>query len=171
MENRRSRISLPLVVSTLLLGFGLTGWTLGRENARQMTPAWELPDLGGKTVQLYDFRGRIVVLNFWATWCPPCRREIPALIAFQKQYADKGVTVIGVAMDENGLERVANFAKRMGINYPVVLGDGKTAEACGGIEALPTTFILGRNGAVVSGMEGEANGAILEKMVKPLLDQ
>jgi cytochrome c biogenesis protein CcmG/thiol:disulfide interchange protein DsbE len=153
----------------LLVLLCLTNLAAAPPSPPKTAPAWELSDLNGKPIRLSDFGGKIVVLNFWATWCPPCRREVPALIAFQKEYADKGVQVVGVSMDKQGATEVASFAKKMGINYPIVLGDQKMSEAYGGIEGIPTTFIIDRQGNVVTAMEGETSRAMLESTVKPLL--
>ena len=84
-------------------------------------PGWQLQSLEGKPVQLADFKGKVVVLNFWATWCPPCRAEIPDLVSLQQQYAARGLVVVGISMDEGGPAGVASFVKT-GINYPVVNG-------------------------------------------------
>ena len=152
----------------LLPGLFLT--TLGAAPpASQAAPAWKLQNMEGKTVQLSDFKGKVVLLNFWATWCPPCRQEIPELIALQKQYADKGLVVIGVSMDQGGPARVASFTKKMGITYPIVMGDGKIDKAYGGIQVLPTTFIIDRKGNVVDGLLGATDRAGFETKIKPAL--
>lgn len=135
----------------------------------QVAPAWNLTSLDGKPVKLSDFKGKVVVLNFWATWCPPCRREIPAFIALQKQYGDKGLVVVGVSMDEGGAAVVKPFVNKMGINYPVVIGDQKTAAAYGGIQVVPTTFIIDKTGKVAAQHEGDADRATFEAEIKPLL--
>jgi len=136
---------------------------------RSPAPGFELRDLQGKTVRLSDFKGKVVLLNFWATWCPPCRAEIPDLISLQKQYGAQGLVVLGVAMDEKGDKVVNPFAKRMKINYPVVIGDQKTAAAYGGVMVVPTSFVIDRNGKVVGEQEGAADRATFEKAIKPLL--
>ena len=137
----------------------------------QVAPAWELKDLDGKAVKLSDFKGKVVLLNFWATWCPPCREEIPALIALQNQYKDRGLVVIGVALDSPGAAKVKAFADRMKINYPVVMGDAKTLEAYGNFQAIPTTFFIDRAGNVAGQHEGGADQALFEAAVKPLLEK
>ncbi|MDQ2659629.1 MAG: TlpA family protein disulfide reductase [Verrucomicrobiota bacterium] len=139
----------------------------GTEN--RLAPDWQLKDLEGKSVKLSDFKGKVVVLNFWATWCPPCRREIPDFVALQKQYADKGLVVIGVSMDEGGAAVVKPFVKKIGINYPVVLGDQKTAAAYGGIRVVPTTFVIDKHGKVAAQHEGGADRTTFEAEIKPLL--
>ena len=137
----------------------------------QAAPAWELKDLDGKAVKLSDFKGKVVLLNFWATWCPPCRQEIPDLVALQNQYKDKGLVVIGVSLDQNGPAGVKAFVSRMKINYPVVMGDAKTLEAYGNFQAIPTTFFIDRAGNVAGQYEGGADQAMFEAAVKPLLEK
>lgn len=135
----------------------------------RVAPDWQLQDLEGKSVRLSDFKGKVVVLNFWATWCPPCRREIPDFVALQKQYADKGLVIIGVSLDEGGAAVVKPFVKKMGINYPVVMGDQKTMAAYGGIQVVPTTFIIDKTGKLAAQHEGGADRATFEAEIKPLL--
>lgn len=137
--------------------------------AKQPAPAWELKDVNGKPVQSADFKGKVVILDFWATWCPPCRQEIPGFISLQKKYGKDGLTVVGVALDAEGAKVVAPFIKKNGINYPIVLGDDKVTRAFGGIEAIPTTFIIDREGNIVSKHVGFVPEATFEKEIKPLL--
>lgn len=134
-------------------------------------PAFELKDLDGKTVKLSDFKGKVVLLNFWATWCPPCREEIPDLIALQNKYRDKGLVVLGVSLDQKGPAPVKSFVGRMKINYPVVIGDEKTAMNYGGIQAIPTTFYIDRNGKIAGMQEGGADGKTFEQALQPLLEK
>ena len=137
----------------------------------QAAPAWELKDLEGKPVKLSDFKGKVVLLNFWATWCPPCREEIPDLIALQKQYAPQGLVVIGVSVDRGGSAGVQAFAKRMKINYPVVMGNEKTAAAYGDFDVIPTTFFINRQGEIAGQRQGAADEATFAAEIKPLLEQ
>ena len=156
-----------------LLGGGsnsLAGDTNQMETAK-LAPGWGLTDLDGKLVHSTDFKGKVVVLDFWATWCPPCRAEIPGFIALQKKYAAQGLTVVGVSVDEAGLKTVKAFALKNGINYPVVLTDSKIVEAYGGIDGLPTTFIIDRTGLIVKQHLGFTEQAEIEKEVAPLLAQ
>ncbi len=135
----------------------------------RVAPDWHLTSLDGKAIKLSDFKGKVVVLNFWATWCPPCRREVPDFVALQKQYADKGLVIIGVSLDEGGAAVVKPFVKKMGINYPVVMGDQKTIAAYGGVQVVPTTFIIDKTGKVAAQHEGGADRATFEAEIKPLL--
>lgn len=132
-------------------------------------PSWELKDLDGKTVKSSDFDGKVVILDFWATWCPPCKAEIPGFVELQKQYGDKGLVVIGVSLDEQGPAVVKPFMKQLGMNYPVVMGDAKIVQDFGGIEGIPTTFIIDRSGNIVAGHVGYVAKETFEKEITPLL--
>ena len=135
----------------------------------QRAPEWQLQSVEGKTVKLSDFKGKVVLLNFWATWCPPCRAEIPDLISLQQQYSPQGLVVIGVAMDQGGATVVKPFLKKMDVNYPVVLGDQKIAQLYGGIEVVPTTFVIDRRGQLVNQLRGAVGRPNFEAAIKPLL--
>ena len=135
----------------------------------QPAPDWQLKDVEGKPVKLSDFKGKVVVLNFWATWCAPCRMEIPALIALQKQYAAKGLVVVGISVDEGSGEAVKSFMTKTGINYPVVLGGRETAGAYGNVQVIPTTFYIDREGNIAGKREGAAELPAFETQIKPLL--
>jgi thiol-disulfide isomerase/thioredoxin len=132
-------------------------------------PDWSLRDVNGKDVTLSSFKGKVVVLNFWATWCPPCREEIPDLIKLQKKYAEKGLVVIGMSVDEAGPAAVKAFVRRTGMNYPVVIVDEKTAFAYGITGAIPTTFVINREGKVVTGIQGGADLSTFEQMIQRAL--
>lgn len=131
-------------------------------------PAWNLQDINGKQVKLSDFKGKVVILDFWATWCPPCRAEIPGFVELQKEYGSKGLVVVGVSLDDNP-EVVASFAKAKGINYPIVMGTQEVAQAYGGIEAIPTTFVIDTNGNVVAQHQGYTDKAEFEAEITGLL--
>ncbi len=116
-------------------------------------PEWTLETPDGKTISNHDFAGKPIVLNFWGTWCPPCREEIPALIELQKTFADRGLTVIGVAIESNpGV--LPDFIEKNAINYPVVLGNEKTLTDFGGVQVFPTTFFIDRAGKIKKYVEG-----------------
>jgi thiol-disulfide isomerase/thioredoxin len=136
---------------------------------RTAAPEWKLTDLNGKLVKFSDFRGRVLILDFWATWCVPCRVEIPHFVELQKQYGDKGLRVIGVSLDEQGPDVVTKFVKRLAVNYPNVIGNEEVAEAYGGIDAIPTTFVIDRQGRIVSRHTGYDDKAVFEKEIQSLL--
>lgn len=132
-------------------------------------PDFTLKDTNGKRVSLSDFKGKVVVLNFWATWCGPCKTEIPWFIDFQKEWEARGFTVLGVSMDEDGWKVINPYVAEKKINYPVLLADENVNKAYGGIDALPTTFILGRDGKVAFLHAGLAQRTEYEKEIKSLL--
>jgi cytochrome c biogenesis protein CcmG/thiol:disulfide interchange protein DsbE len=130
-------------------------------------PAFTLPDLNGMTVSLTDLKGHVVVLDFWATWCPPCKREIPDFITLQSAYGSKGLQIVGIALDDQ--DKVQAFAHQNGMNYPVLLGSDEVARRYGGIGGIPTTFVIDRNGKIVSRFEGFRPKEVFEEEIKKLL--
>ncbi|MGH8095400.1 MAG: TlpA family protein disulfide reductase [Chthoniobacterales bacterium] len=163
------KTQLILTLVAILLGFCRETFAADPKPSPIPAPGWQLQDLEGKSINLSDFKGKVVVLNFWATWCPPCREEIPDLVSLQKQYAPQGLVVLGISLDTGGPARVAALAKKLEINYPILMGNAKISAAYGGIRGLPTTFIIDRKGNVVDGLEGETDRATLEAKIKPLL--
>lgn len=131
-------------------------------------PAWELKDLDGKVVKSSDFNGKVVILDFWATWCPPCKAEIPGFIELQKKYADRGLVVVGISLDEQGPSAVKQFMTKLGMNYTVVMGDIGLMRNFGGT-AIPTTIVIDRNGNVVARHVGFASKETFENEILPLL--
>ncbi len=129
-------------------------------------PDFALTDLQGKTVKLSDLRGKAVVLNFWATWCPPCKAEIPWFVELQKRYGAQGLQVVGVNMDDGDRKDVEKFVAENSINYPVLLGKEKVAEQYGGIDYLPTTFYIDRSGVVIDRVFGQPERAEIEQNIK-----
>ena len=135
---------------------------------RGKAPEWELKDVAGKAVKSSDFKGKVVILDFWATWCPPCRQEIPGFISLQKKYGKQNVVVIGISMDD-GTEVVKRFIDSNHINYPVVMGDEKVATAFEVNEGIPTTFVINPQGEIVSKHVGFTQESAFEKEIKPWL--
>lgn len=127
----------------------------------QLAPDWQLSGFDGKPIKLSDFKGKVVLLNFWATWCAPCRKEIPTLVALQKEHGERGVAVIGVSLDQGDPAAVQSFASRMGITYPVAIGN-ENVQTSYGVEAIPTTFIVDRAGNIVAVHQGDAPRELIE---------
>lgn len=137
------------------------------EGIAPAAPEFRLPSIDGHSVSLSDFHGKVVILDFWATWCPPCRREIPDFIALQSQYAGQGLQIVGVALDEP--DKVKGFAQSWGMNYPVLLGDNAIANLYGGISGIPTTFLIDRTGKIAGRYEGFRSKEEFEAAIKQLL--
>jgi peroxiredoxin len=142
--------------------------------AREITvtkgaPDFTLKNSVGKRVSLSDFKGKVVVLNFWATWCGPCKTEIPWFEQFQQDWAARGFTVLGVSMDEDGWKAINPFVTEEHMNYPVLLADEEVNQKYGGIDALPTTFLIGRDGKVAFVHSGLAPRGEYEKEIRSLL--
>lgn len=167
---KKHRILLALAfVATLALG----ATAIGSIHER---PSFDLPfnTVDGRQVKLNELKGKVILINFWATWCPPCRQEIPALVAAHKKYEAQGFTVLGVdfmeRMDEKELKP---FVKELGINYPVLTAEPgllfDLAKELGGVFGLPTSYLVDRNGKVVKGHTGAVDDATLKNMIEPLL--
>jgi thiol-disulfide isomerase/thioredoxin len=133
-------------------------------------PAWQLQDVDGKVVSSEQFKGKVVVVDFWATWCGPCRMEIPGYTELVKKYGKDGFTIIGVSIDQAGPEVVKDFVAKNRVNYPVVMADEKVAAAFGGVEVIPTTFLIDRAGQIRDRKEGAEETATYEKKVIALLN-
>lgn len=140
-------------------------------NGAETIFAASLPDLQGKNQSISQWRGKVLVVNFWATWCEPCRKEIPEFIELQEQFRDQGLLFIGIAVDQK--EKVAAFSKEIGINYPVLTGNMEAmalAEAAGNRQSvLPFTVIIDRSGKVTGTHLGRISQDKLQAMFKSLL--
>jgi cytochrome c biogenesis protein CcmG/thiol:disulfide interchange protein DsbE len=136
---------------------------------RNPAPDFTLKDADGKTVKLSDHKGKVVLLNFWATWCGPCKIEIPWFIEFQKTYKDRGFTVIGVSVDDEGWEIVKPYLADKLVNYPVVVGDETVNTMYGGIESLPTTFVIDKDGKIANTHIGLVSRKEYESDIEQLL--
>ena len=136
---------------------------------RHQAPDFALKDVNGQTVRLSDYRGKVVLLDFWATWCSPCQIEIPWFMDLERRNKDKGFAVLGVSMDDDGWESVKPFLSQLGVNYRVVIGDSETAQLYGGVDALPTTFLIDRGGKIAAVHVGLADRRDFEDGVEQLL--
>jgi peroxiredoxin len=132
-------------------------------------PDFTLQSLDGKTVHLSDFRGKGVLLNFWATWCQPCKIEMPWFAELQRQYGPQGLQILGVAMDDAGPEEIGKFAHDLGVNYPILVGQEAVGNAYGGVQFLPATFYIGRDGKVLDKVFGLKGRGEIEDSVKKAL--
>ena len=161
------------LISVFLIVFGLMGCgqgtNVGDAGSSDMAPDFTLNDLDGRSFSFSKTRGKVVILDFWATWCPPCREEIPHFVSLYRAYRGKGLEIVGVALDQGGANAVKPFAEANGINYPVVIGNQKVTVDYGGIRGIPTTFIIDRKGNIVEKFIGYRDKAVFEKAIKKLL--
>jgi peroxiredoxin len=138
---------------------------------RKQAPDFALKDADGKLVHLTDYRGKVVLLDFWATWCGPCKIEIPWFMEMQRKNKDQGFEVLGVAMDDEGWETVKPFVTDLGVNYRILMGNDMTAQLYGGVDALPTTFLIDRTGKIAAVHVGLASKKDFEDGIQELLRQ
>jgi peroxiredoxin len=136
----------------------------------KLAPDFTLKALDGTPVKLSELRGKAVLLNFWATWCEPCKVEIPWFVDLQNQYGDQGLQIVGVAMDDDAKpEKIGAFTKQLGVNYKILVGNDAVGDLYGGIENLPTTFYVGRDGKIVARVIGLRGRKEAEDYIKATL--
>jgi cytochrome c biogenesis protein CcmG/thiol:disulfide interchange protein DsbE len=135
-----------------------------------MAPDFTAVDSTGARLRLSDFKGRVTVLNFWASWCAPCTEETPWFIEFQKKYGNDGLAVIGVSLDDDGWKSVRPFIGGMGVNYRTILADGQISRLYGGLEALPVTMIIDRSGRIAATQVGLIDHDNFEAAIQALLN-
>jgi len=186
MNNRRTLLILAIaLVVAAVLALGSSIYALRRARAAaadasaasakvirfakdpEMAPPFLLRDINGKIVSTADWKGKVVILNFWATWCPPCREEVPELVQLQANYKDK-LLVIGASEDEDEPQKVQQFVQRFGMNYPVVMATKELIDNYGGVPALPTSFLIDPQGRVVQKHTGLYEYEVYEREVRAL---
>jgi len=153
----------------VLLAFLFAAFSATAENFEK-APSFHLEDLTGKIVKLGDFSGKVVYLDFWGTWCPPCIEETPHLIELYKRYQDKGFVVVGISLGESQ-RSVENFVKKMKVPYPVLFGDEEVVDNYHGIAFLPTAFVIDRKGFIRRKIFGYRDKEEIEQLILPLLGE
>jgi len=171
---------VPVVVAAIIAAMLFAGIHAARKNRAagglassnfrgQPAPDFELQSLDGKNMRLSDFHGKAVLLNFWATWCGPCKIEMPWFVELQKEYGPQGFQIVGVAMDDASAEEISKFAHQMGVNYPVLLGKEAVGQSYGGVGVLPTTFFIDRDGKLVAREFGLQSRSVFVDHIKEAL--
>jgi thiol-disulfide isomerase/thioredoxin len=136
-----------------------------------VAPDFTLTALDGSEVRLSSFKGKAVMVNFWATWCEPCKIEMPWLVDLQKQFGPQGLQILGVALDDADTKTIAQFTHKMGVNYPVLKGTDKVADLYGGADRLPISFFVDRSGKVVDETVGLVSESVIVDAIKRSLAQ
>jgi len=166
------RLIIYGIVALCLLGL----YVAGRRTAQKpkptasgnASPEFTVTDIDGKKRSLSDYRGKVVLLDFWATWCTPCRAEIPHFVEMQQKYGPQGFQVVGISMDDDA-KPVKEFYRQFNMNYPVAVGDDKLAQSFGGVLGLPVNFIIDREGRIHAKYLGATDVSVIDKAVSALL--
>lgn len=165
-QRPRRRWLLAVGIAAAVLSVGAAQTSVVHKPA----PVFVRTSLSGQRVDLGAYRGKVVLLNFWATWCGPCKVELPRFSAWQKQYGPKGLQVVAVSMDDDATG-VRPVVRKLKLDFPVVMGDEKLGKLYGGVLGLPVTFLIGRNGKVAARIEGGSDLQDMEAQIKQLLSQ
>jgi thiol-disulfide isomerase/thioredoxin len=156
---------LGIVFSAIVVTFSSAS-VLGQEIT---APQFELKDINGRTLRLNDYQGKVVLINFWATWCPPCRAEMPDLVRLQREHRKKGFQIIGITYPPERKDRVRRFARSLKVNYPIILGTRQLKARFSSDETLPLTIVIDRDGKVSNIIVGILLREEFDEKIKPLL--
>ncbi|MDO9424088.1 MAG: TlpA disulfide reductase family protein [Methylobacter sp.] len=167
--------ALIIIAALIALSFGMSArhfFPPAEKISPSPLPEFNLPDLSGHQHNISEWRGKILVINFWATWCPPCRKEIPNFVALQQQYADKSVQFIGIALEDK--EPVAEYIAATKVNYPILLGGDNgialARQLGNNVDAVPYTLIVDRQGQIIHRHPGEFSKEQITEIITPLLN-
>lgn len=158
LQNRWVKIALVVIIGGLFI------WQVtGRTSASGKATDFTLTNQHGEKFSLSDYRGKVVILDFWATWCPPCKAEIPGFVELYDKYQDDGLEIIGISLDRDGWNPVRPFLKEYGVEYPVTIGNQQLTEQYGNIRSIPTTFVIDKKGEIRRKYVGFREDSVFEK--------
>ncbi len=164
----KTLIKLHLLFFVFILFFAFLSACQGKTDTSH-APDFTLLNLAGDTVNLSDYKGKVVIINFFATYCPPCRMEMPDFVDLQKQFGSQDFTVLAISVDNDGEKVLPPFIEKLGINFPVLLATSKVLADYGNIYALPVTFVLDKEHKIVKKIMGKINKEELTPLIKELL--
>ena len=160
-------MKLPERIAVALLGAAMA---VALGSCSSEAPNFSLRTAEGKTIELQNLQGKVVVINFWASWCPPCRSEIPGLLEVYRKYRPKGLEIVGISLDRDGWRKVSPLVRELNIDYPVVMGNDDVVHAYGGIRSIPTTIIIDRDGKIIYRVVGLLDRQRFEDEVREVLN-
>jgi thiol-disulfide isomerase/thioredoxin len=162
-------VAVGFALSILVSGCGGKAPAPAAQATLKVAPDFELKDVEGKPYRFSDAKGTVRLVDFWATWCAPCREEIPMFKDLHAAYGPKGFNLVGIAMDDEGVEKVKPYVEELKIPYLTLIGDDEVVDAFGGVVGFPTKFLVDREGRIVESWVGEVPRAVLEKKIQALL--
>jgi len=160
------RLLLVTLLAVIIAGCGKGD--IG-QNLTGGAPDFTLPAVDGSMVSMSDYSGKVILVDFWATWCPPCLEMIPVLTKLHKNYSDKGLVILAISLDRDGLEALGTFVHEKMIPYKVIMGDTKIGNAFGGVSSIPTLYMVDRDGRLVRKLTGYHSYGQLQEQVKKYL--
>jgi thiol-disulfide isomerase/thioredoxin len=170
MEANSLRTGLKGMLVVLFFIMAVLAGAADVEAAKKMPRFSKKNVADGSVVNSDDYKGKVLLVNFWATWCPPCRKEIPYLIRLQEKYREKGFSVIGISLDEGGRRLVNKFISKLKVNYPVILGNTRITRGFGGVIGIPVSFVVDRDGNLVKRLDGYISEKVLEQELSKLFE-
>lgn len=169
MQGKIKKIYLSILLIACISFLGSIYSSESSQQDKIQAPDFALSSADGKIIKLSNFKGKVVIIDFWATWCAPCRAEIPSFNKLYSRYKSKGLEIIGISLDDGGWDFIKPFVKEFKMNYHVVLGNEKVVEDYGEISAIPTTFVIDRAGNIYKRYVGYHDKATFENDIKTLL--
>ncbi|MEA1926952.1 MAG: TlpA disulfide reductase family protein [Candidatus Auribacterota bacterium] len=171
MKTFKQLAIIGVILSVILFSSACDQGSAGQTSTAGLkaAPDFNLKKFGGGRAKLSDYRGKIVILDFWSTWCPPCRKEIPDFVKLQKSYGDKKLVILGISLDQNPKHALPPFIRQYNMNYPILLTDGRIDKAYGGVTGIPTTFVINQKGEIYQRYVGFRPKHVFEKDIQNLL--